>query len=123
MKTITHGRGGRWESTTEPENLPAIPACYVVYLDGALAYVGSSQNLAGRFNYGGGHHVRWAHYSNTRETPWGRYREVTVKFRPSVKFGDWAMVELRLIRRLQPPHNCRGSVKPVERTKGEKCLL
>lgn len=83
---------------------PTTGGCYAVYLDGQLSYVGCAQNLRARLStyrfregYGGG----WF-------TPWGQCRSVRVKVRSSHRFGDWAMHEIRLIRRLRPMLNCLG---------------
>ncbi len=83
---------------------PPRPGCYAIYLDGRLVYVGSTQSLRDRLTtyriregYGGGY-----------LTPWGQFDSVRIKVRRSVRFGDWAMYELRMIRRLKPPLNCLG---------------
>lgn len=73
-----------------------------MYVDGALVYVGQSKNVrkrleAHKFNYSMGAGVR---------TPWGWFRTLYFKVWNSKKYGDWAMVELRLIKRLQPKFNC-----------------
>ena len=82
------------------------PGCYVVYLDGKVAYVGQTADISRRFLTG--HRFRLSRYSSWINTPWGRHVGVTIKVSYSVKYGDWAMRELRLIRRLQPPQNCLG---------------
>ncbi len=76
------------------------PACYVVYSKGRHVYVGSAIHLRRRMG---------AHTSSS--SPWCNMPDLTVKYRPSVKYGDWAMVELRLIRRLLPELNmqCKGA--------------
>lgn len=109
-------RGSKWV-TLNPENLsdiPRLPACYVIYLDNKLSYIGQSANVYKRFyNYGIGP-TRYSNYGS--QTPWGRVRQITVKFRFSTRYGDWAMRELRLIHRLRPPLNCVGS----SRHRGQK---
>lgn len=85
------------------------PACYAVYLDGYITYVGSTNDLRHRLN---NHKFRYG-YSNYIFTPWGEgltglIKRLVVKYRPSQKYGDWAMVELRLIRRLRPRFNKLG---------------
>lgn len=93
-------------------DFPRVPACYVVYLEGRLAYVGSTQNLDGRLNK----HFSPHRYSAWIDTPWGRFINIVVKYKPTRKFGDWAMIELRLIRRLDPPENIRSSPDPANRS-------
>ena len=83
---------------------PDIEACYVVYCDGQLTYIGCAENLRKRFHC----RFEYARYSATINTPWGGFLNVKVKYRPSRRFGDWAMIELRLIRRLQPKGNRKG---------------
>lgn len=85
-----------------PSDLPSIPACYAIYLDGQLTYVGQSTNLSVRIN---AHKINLARFSNSIVSPWGRCGSLVVKYRPSLSYGDWAMVELRLIRRLKPSGN------------------
>jgi hypothetical protein len=85
---------------------PNVPACYVFIVGGQVVYVGSTANLNTRMRQ---------HKNKTRgrDLPWP-HSDVYVKYRPSKKWGDWAMLELRLIRRLQPVGNCCGSTKPRE---------
>ena len=85
--------------------LPKVPAVYAIYVGAELVYVGQTQNLQGRFH---GHNIRPG-YGNNTHTPWGSFaRElmpVTAKAKVSRRFGDWAMIELRLIKRLRPIFN------------------
>ncbi len=99
----------RWVSIEPAKALviPAEPACYVVYCDGKIGYIGQAANLRTRlYSY----RIRYSYGSSTI-TPWGQFNEVIVKYRRSRHYGDWAMAELRLIRRLQPPFNCVGSIR------------
>jgi excinuclease UvrABC nuclease subunit len=100
----------RWitfEFNIEPMNLLKSPAVYVVYGDGRLLYIGQSMDVQKRID---SHDIRYG-YSNKIHTPWGSYDQVKIKVRYSSKYGDWAMRELRLIKRIQPPFNCVGSVR------------
>lgn len=100
----------RWNTAdpTEYWKLPAIPAVYAVRVQGRVVYVGQTINLFRRFN---AYQMRPAWGEGTL-TPWGHAKgEVVVKFSPSRRYGDWAMRELRLIRRLRPIWNCVGSVR------------
>jgi hypothetical protein len=84
--------------------LPRIAGVYAVYVDGALVYVGSSCDVANRFSE---HRIRYG-YANEIITPWGEYpitSQFAVKVKRSRVLGDWAMDEIRLICRLQPPFN------------------
>ena len=86
--------------------LPREAGVYAIYLDGVLSYVGESINIQERFWM---HNIRWGYACNII-SPWGRdHKSVFVKVSVSARYGDWAMRELRLIRRLLPPFNRRGT--------------
>jgi hypothetical protein len=110
-------RGSKWvrldfENTSL--RIPALPACYAVYMDGRLAYIGQSNSLRSRL---AGHNLRHG-YANNFHTPWGSCRTLLVKARFSEKYGDWAMRELRLIKRLKPAHNIQqGGAKRARRSR------
>lgn len=103
-------KGSRWITFDGefPTRIPNIPACYVVYLDGALSYVGQTRGLRKRIY---GHKIDLCRYSNHINSVWGQFNSITIKARFATKHGDWATRELRLIDRLQPELNCVGSVK------------
>lgn len=101
------GNWKEWSFGIYSKQLPRVPACYVAYLDGKLVYVGQTCDLYKRFYQ---HNIRFG-YSDYVITPWGNCKKVTIKYRLSRKYGDWAMTELRLIKRLQPVQNCAGSIK------------
>lgn len=97
---------GRWFAF-DPVHLPQFPACgavYVVFFDGLPVYVGQSSNLRRRFFR---HQIRYG-YGKFTMTPWGHIPDtvkITAKAKFSVRYGDWAMWELRLIKRLRPRFN------------------
>lgn len=103
-------RGSKWLTfhvgVSDPL-FPRAPACYVVYLDGRLSYIGQASDLAVRMS---AHGIRVG-YGAEVLTKWGSFRSVVVKARFSNRLGDWAMREIRLIHRLQPPLNCVGSTR------------
>lgn len=105
-------QGSRWVVFDQPEffcaDAPPKPACYVVYLNGALSYVGQTVDFKKRMAC---HGIDLCRYSEGYDTPWGQFDAVVVKARFATKMGDWAMRELRLIARLQPPMNCVGSTR------------
>lgn len=87
-------------------DLPKVACCYVLYFDGVMKYIGSTNDLRNRYS---GHAIRYS-YGKELITPWGYFDnnvEISIKYRPSKKYGDWLMVEARLIRRLQPPFNSK----------------
>ena len=90
--------------TTEPWFFPPVAGCYVIYLDGKIGYIGCSLNLRERIRV---HRIRWS-YGSDIITPWGHFSRLHVKYKVTQKYGDWAMLELRLIRRLQPRYNKLG---------------
>lgn len=98
---------------TGPSGVPDLflsePGAYVVISLGRVLYVGESRDVAQRMKT---HAINYARYGTTVMTPWGRYSDLVVKVRYSQRYGDWAMVELRLIRRLRPIFNVRGN-KPL----------
>jgi excinuclease UvrABC nuclease subunit len=87
-----------------PHTLPAVPACYVLALDGEVVYVGQTLNLQARFY---AHRIKHRKDDSWR-TAWG---DLTGDLRLKVKFGqrygDWCMREARLIDRLKPRFNTR----------------
>jgi len=88
------------------QHAPRVPACYAIYLDGRLCYVGSTENLHVRLR---GHIPLPIGFPGRARTQWGEGQDLIVKFRPSRRFGDWLMIEARLIRRLKPFGNIRGT--------------
>lgn len=85
--------GVRWVRLSLAGRLPPLPCCYCVYVGSELIYIGQTSNLRDRFAY---------HRANSK-FPKG----FSIKARFGDRYGDWAMRELRLIRRLQPPMNRR----------------
>lgn len=104
---VTTSKWHTYDIATLCMSLPREPACYVIYLDGVLSYVGQSTDFAKRISM---HGIRPG-YGNSIATKWGYFTSVVVKARFSSRYGDWAMRELRLIKRLQPPLNCAGSIR------------
>lgn len=97
---------GRWFGF-DPIYLDGVPAAagvYVIFIDGVAVYVGQSANIRGRLQQ---HRFNWG-YDGEIKTPWASYesdRKLTGRAKISRRFGDWAMWELRLIRRLRPAFN------------------
>ena len=113
-KVMLSGYSEQWDGTkwvrynpTWPMSIPALPGCYVVYVDGKPVYVGQSKDVRKRIQ---GHGFRDS-LGGSIFTPWGYFKECYIKVRFASKYGDWAMRELRLIHRLQPAFNCVGSTK------------
>ena len=94
---------GYW-SPWQPIEMPPVPACYVIQLDGKTIYVGQTLNLRSRF---------YAHgikpIGEGYKTAWGRLSGdfLGLKVKLGSKYGDWAMREARLVKRLQPVFNVR----------------
>lgn len=100
-----------WESFSWPSSagqaLPREPGVYAVYFNGTLSYIGQTVDLRNRFSE---HRFRHG-YAKNIVTPWGDYPDdttIVIKFSRSRRYGDWAMRELRLIRRLLPRLNVNG---------------
>ena len=90
----------------QAQHAPRACACYAVYLDGRLCYFGSTENLYVRLRE---HLPLPIGFPGRVRTPWGEGQDLIVKYRPSRRFGDWLMIESRLIRRLKPFGNVRGT--------------
>lgn len=100
---------GNWVSVDflkHRRSLPYVACCYALYFDGELKYIGSTNNLRNRFS---GHAIRYG-YGKDLITPWADFPHtvrITLKFKESRRYGDWLMIEARLIRRLQPAFNTK----------------
>lgn len=106
-------RPGRWIAFNPIDRfgIPSRPGVYAIYFDGELVYIGQSWNLRERFFM---HKFRPAYTRGVTITPWGNTEPgvvVMAKTKLSVRYGDWAMQELRLIRRLKPRFNIKHSCK------------
>jgi excinuclease UvrABC nuclease subunit len=103
---------GRWTTylfSIDPWIIPHKPGVYVIYGDGQILYIGQALDVCKRIS---SYQINFSHYSNNGiNTPWGRSQSVKIKISFSKKFGDWAMRELRLIKKLQPKENCVLSIK------------
>jgi hypothetical protein len=88
---------------------PRVGGCYAIYVNNVLSYIGQASDLRIRLVK----HLSENRYSDSYRTPWGTFafREVRVKVKLSKHYGDWAMWELRLLRRVRPPFN-RLFLKP-----------
>lgn len=75
--------------------LPEWPACYAIFIDGRLAYVGQTENVKFRFR----HHSSKGILKNVDVD------RIKVRVKLSRRFGEWAMAEIRLIKRLCPTFN------------------
>lgn len=101
-------RGSRWVSYEIGAAIfPRKPACYAIYLDGVLSYIGQASDLCKRIS---SHGLRIG-YGGAAITKWGCFSSVVIKARFGTRRGDWAMREIRLIDRLQPKYNCVGAQK------------
>lgn len=106
-----------WEWADEDNrNFPDVPACYAIYIDGEVAYVGQSFRLSSRLS---SYHIHVNLFGVRADdwwvTPWGKFAHVRIKFKRSRRYGDWLMREARLIRRLKPRFNDYGVKKAVVR--------
>jgi predicted GIY-YIG superfamily endonuclease len=88
--------------------LPDVPACYVLTVDGKYLYVGSTNHLYRRFLV---HDIQLA-WGAGYLTPWGQCSSIRARYRVTNEYRD---LESRLIRKLQPSLNCVGSVRARSR--------
>ena len=79
----------------------------MIYFDDKLVYIGQGQNIFNRLNQ----HLKLRRYSSYWDSKWGSSCNIKVKYKPSTRYGDWAMIELRLLRRLKPPFNKRQTLR------------
>lgn len=103
----TERRFSAWRTVISPKDLPDEPGCYVVYSHDIPVYVGSAQSLKKRFNTHQLDDNRICGRGFLLKAPY-------IKYRPSKRFGDWRMVELRLIRRIRPVHNVKSAATKEE---------
>jgi excinuclease UvrABC nuclease subunit len=97
----------RWVEIDPIEGkIPKAPACYVLIFDESKTYVGSTTNLKKRLLNHGVDYARYSHCIKTEN--WGYFKTVRMKYKPSVRHGDWLMTEARLIKRLKPNLNVNG---------------
>lgn len=90
-----------WRTVVTVEQLPQIPGVYALYENDELVYIGSTSNLF----------IRLICHRSTDSI---LQKVSKIKYRRSVKYGDWLMYELRLITRLQPKLNAYGKKKKLE---------
>lgn len=86
------------------DRIPPVSCVYAVYFDADLVYVGSSVDVRNRFSE---HKIRYG-YAKNIITPWcdvPSWTRITLKIKRSIRRGDWAMWEIRLIHRLRPTFN------------------
>lgn len=81
-------------------------AVYVIYIDNKLVYVGESINLYNRMTSYRGNEIKIC--NGKISTIWGKGFSVYVKAKYPSKYGEEAMIERRLIRRLRPICNRRN---------------
>lgn len=89
--------GLRWVEFCPFSELPDLPCCYAIQQDGVTIYVGQTLDLRSRMY---DHRRTWLN-----ELP----GIVRMKVRFGERYGDWAMREARLIRRLSPEWNQRAA--------------
>lgn len=104
-------------------DIKPLPATYVIYSDKGLIYIGQASNAKLRL---GSYKIRPASYSNgvfhSIKDPEVYSKHILVKVFYSRRMGDWAMREIRLIKRLKPLlNNTHGGqkkrAKPIKRNK------
>lgn len=96
----------RYELFAGRASLPRFAGVYAIYFDDRLVYIGSSVDIANRFSE---HKIRYG-YGKNIITPWcdvPAETSIVLKVKRSIRRGDWAMWEIRLIQRLRPECNRR----------------
>lgn len=82
-------------------SLKEFPGCYCVFARGELVYIGQSNSPRFRM----AQHFSYARKKLDEESPWGPKDQLLVKVKYPSKYGKEAMIEKRMIRRLQPRMN------------------
>lgn len=104
------GKNSRWQHLLadrctgfDYNKIPDLPGIYAIYFNSHLVYIGSSGNLRKRF----WHHRFCPRGSGLVDTPWGerQLRTIRLKWRTTDRYGEWLMIEARLIRRIRPALN------------------
>ncbi len=93
----------RWRKLTRfdidwGKEIPERPGVYALYLENSLLYIGSSSNLKSRLN----------NHPFVRRSDSVRTDFKYLKFKVCSKYGEWLMLEARLIKRAKPPLNLKG---------------
>lgn len=107
MNYYEHHQPGRWREYqlfAGRGSLPRFAGVYAIFFDGTLVYIGSSTDISNRFSE---HKIRYG-YGKNIITPWcdlPSSTQITIRVKRSVRRGDWAMHEIRLIHRLRPEFN------------------
>ena len=110
----------RWKQTAllEFNKLPQSPGIYVIYFGGLVSYIGSAVNLKARLNrYGFKNPLSQKHIVKE----WGDVKTAIIKYRAQKSFGEYAMVEIRLISYLSPPNNRNKSTWIPRKTDVRAC--
>lgn len=75
---------------------------YVIFSGPAVVYVGSSVDMVARMS---SYQVRRWGKRHCPSVPWAGLPDIKIKVKYTRKYGEWLMVELRLIERLKPKFN------------------
>lgn len=110
-KALAERSRGRWVmfDPIGGFDMPSAPAVYAVYFGPELVYIGQTSDLRARFSQ----HKFSRGPGGDTHTPWGALDtaiQVKVKAKISRRYGDWAMIELRLLRKLRPRLNSQFSI-------------
>lgn len=93
------------------KELPAVPGVYVVYSGKTVVYIGSAHNIRNRIS---SHQVE-VRCPGADSHDWRDYPRLRLKYKTFARFGEWLMVEARLIQRLQPASNrkLKNKISPI----------
>jgi excinuclease UvrABC nuclease subunit len=108
----------KWALVKDYRSAPQKPGVYVAMSGDRAVYVGSAVNLRNRL----ASHSERAKYCAQRagfgldgDRHWLLEPSLRIMCRVSERYGDWLMIELRLIRRLKPEFNIQGNRPRPER--------
>jgi len=90
-----------WEVIRKEQDIPDAPGCYVLCGGSRAYYIGqSSTSVRNRITQHG-----WIINGSSVATKWGTFRDARIKVKCCSPYGEWLMLEARLIRRLSPTCN------------------
>lgn len=101
----------RYDFDQSPDPWPCLPGVYAIIENGIVVYVGATDNLDSRMS---DYKFRDGYSAGMFSSIGFIFPPVSVKFSVGGKWGSWWMRESRLIRRMKPKHNCRGTGRPAK---------
>jgi len=100
VKGAKNSKWRKYDSLERP-CIKEFAGVYAIYINRRLVYIGSSQNVAQRVHF----HAMELYNGRPCKEEWPKVETISFKIKYSEKFGDWLMLEARLIKRIKPLMN------------------